>query len=82
MSMNKVRERQARKFQAELATLLEKYQVSINSVVGEGSDSHRLYDKKIEFAPIDQRWKIWVYGNKVVSSNLQKLTENPVTNHV
>jgi hypothetical protein len=71
MSMNEVRERQARKFQAELATLLEKYQVSINSVMGKKSDSHRLYNEKIEFAPIDQHWKIWVYGNKVVSSNLQ-----------
>lgn len=82
MSMNEVRERQARNFQAELATLLEKYQVSINSVVGEESDNHKLYDEKIEFAPIDQRWKIWVYGNKVVSSNLQKPTEKPATNHV
>lgn len=67
MSMNKVRERQARKFQAELATLLEKYQVSINSVVDEGSDTHKM----IEFAHIDQRWKICIYGNKVISSNLE-----------
>jgi len=67
MSMNEVRKRQARKFQAELATLLEKYQVNINSVVDEGSDSHQM----IEFAQIDQRWKICVYGNKVTSSNLE-----------
>lgn len=64
MSMNEVRERQAKRFKAELSTLLEKYQVSINSVVGE-------VDEMIEFTPIDQRWKIWVYGDKVVSSDLQ-----------
>jgi hypothetical protein len=67
MSMNEVRERQARKFQAELATLLEKYQVSINSVVDEGSDSHQM----IEFAQIGQLWKICVYGNKVTSLKLE-----------